>query len=198
MKQLTVGFPALSKIPSIDMEFLMSPGVKPAPGTEKPGIPTLPAVSPKGAMMTPAVPAGPEPISGVSVSAPPPAAMSAAWSGQGGVRPIVEMPASAMIASAAPAPAIPQPEDSTFVPSLWRGWTDPRNTPLGQIPLYPSMATMESMGQSVRNLIGPYGEMISGASDRYAMPVPSRLTSAEMLYNPEGYKAFLRSQMGGY
>lgn len=89
MKQLTVGFPALSKIPSIDMEFLMSPGVKPAPGTEKPGIPTLPAVSPKGAMMTPAVPAGPEPISGVSVSATPPAAMSAAWSGQGGVRPSV-------------------------------------------------------------------------------------------------------------
>ena len=197
MKQLTVGFPALSKIPSIDMEFLMSPGVKPAPGTEKPGIPTLPAVSPKGAMMTPAVPAGPEPISGVSVNVPPAAAMSAAWSGQGGVRPSVEMPASAMLASA-PAPVIPQPEDSTFVPSLWRGWTDPRNTPLGQIPLYRSMETMQSTGQSVRNFIGPYGEMISGASDRYAMPLPSRLTNAEMLYNPEGYKAFLRSQMGGY
>ena len=60
------------------------------------------------------------------------------------------------------------------------------------------METMQSTGQSVRNFIGPYGEMISGASDRYAMPLPSRLTNAEMLYNPEGYKAFLRSQMGGY
>jgi len=68
MKRLTTAFPALSRIPSIDMDALMNPKVKAPPGTQASGsIPVLPPAE-SGSMSTPLVPAGPMPASGVSVN----------------------------------------------------------------------------------------------------------------------------------
>lgn len=73
--------------------------------------------------------------------------------------------------------------------SIWTGrYPGQPEPPLGRLNF-----------ETTRKFLGPLGESISGAADRFSKPIPKRdLTNPEMLYNPDAYKAFLRRQMSEY
>jgi len=97
--------------------------------------------------------------------------------------------AKQVVATEATAPTAPTPIQEEGY-SFWTGRYPGQPEPvLGSV----GMPTAEG----IRGFLGPLGESISGAAERYAAPVPVR-RSSEMFADPEAYKQYLRKQMGGY
>ena len=69
----------------------------------------------------------------------------------------------------------------------------------GRYPGQPEPVMGRLNFETTRKFLGPLGEDLSGATDRFAEPIPKRdLTNPEMNYNAEAYKKLLRRQMGSY
>lgn len=93
--------------------------------------------------------------------------------------------------STAPTMGTPTAEEGY---SIWTGRYPGQPEPvLGTINLKDVTPTAEG----IRGFLGPLGESVSGAAERYASPIPTR-RSSEMFADPEAYKQYLRKQMGGY
>ena len=93
--------------------------------------------------------------------------------------------------STAPTMGTPTAEEGY---SIWTGRYPGQPEPvLGTVNLKDVAPTAEG----IRGFLGPLGESVSGAAERYAAPVPTR-RSSEMFADPEAYKQYLRKQMGGY
>jgi len=99
--------------------------------------------------------------------------------------------AKKVVATEATAPTAPTPIQEEGY-SFWTGRYPGQPEPvLGTL----RMPTAEK----IRGFLGPLGESISGAAERYAEPIRKLdLTNPEMVYNKESYKQYLRKQMGGY
>jgi hypothetical protein len=99
--------------------------------------------------------------------------------------------AKQVVATEATAPTAPTPIQEEGY-SFWTGRYPGQPEPvLGTL----RMPTAEG----IRGFLGPLGESISGAAERYAEPIRKLdLTNPEMVYNKEAYKQYLRKQMGGY
>jgi hypothetical protein len=99
--------------------------------------------------------------------------------------------AKKVVATEATAPTAPTPIQEEGY-SFWTGRYPGQPEPvLGRV----GMPTAEG----IRGFLGPLGESISGAAERYAEPIRKLdLTNPEMVYNKESYKQYLRKQMGGY
>jgi hypothetical protein len=93
--------------------------------------------------------------------------------------------------STAPTMGTPTAEEGY---SIWTGRYPGQPEPvLGTVNLRDVAPTAEG----IRGFLGPLGESVSGAAERYAAPIPTR-RSSEMFADPEAYKQYLRKQMGGY
>lgn len=93
--------------------------------------------------------------------------------------------------STAPTMGTPTAEEGY---SIWTGRYPGQPEPvLGTVNLKDVAPTAEG----IRGFLGPLGESVSGAAERYAAPIPTR-RSSEMFADPEAYKQYLRKQMGGY
>ena len=91
------------------------------------------------------------------------------------------------------AAVVTQPRSAETVPEEgYSMWT-------GRYPGQPEPVMGRLNFETTRKFLGPLGEDISGASDRFAEPVKKLdLTNPEMNYDREAYKKFLRRQMGSY
>ena len=104
----------------------------------------------------------------------------------GGVRMGGRLPAPEAAVVTQPRSAETTPEEGYSI------WT-------GRYPGQPEPVMGRLNFETTRKFLGPLGEDLSGAADRFAEPIPKRdLTNPEMNYNTEAYKKLLRRQMGSY
>lgn len=102
--------------------------------------------------------------------------------------------------------ALPQPEETTTTKEVSKPEEapEPVSEPrysiwTGRYPGQPEPPLGTLNFETTRKFLGPLGESISGAVERFAKPIPRRdMTNPEMVYNPDAYKAFLRRQMSEY
>lgn len=116
----------------------------------------------------------------------------------GGVRMGGALPAP--VPAPAPAPA-PKPMDAAVTPPRSAEQTPEEGYSIwtGRYPGQPEPVMGRLNFETTRKFLGPLGEDISGATERFAEPVKKLdLTNPEMNYDRESYKRFLRRQMGSY
>jgi hypothetical protein len=179
-----------------------SPGLKGTPATDASVSPPLLGPSGKGRQL-------PQMDVGAPAMAPVTPTRSGFSLGEGfnepsqlpagdGVRMGGKLPAP--VPTPAPAPA-PQPTDAAVTPPRSAEQTPEEGYSIwtGRYPGQPEPVMGRLNFETTRKFLGPLGEDISGATDRFAEPVKKLdLTNPEMNYDRESYKRFLRRQMGSY
>lgn len=99
-----------------------------------------------------------------------------------------------------PAP-VPKPMDAAVTPPRSAEQTPEEGYSIwtGRYPGQPEPVMGRLNFETTRKFLGPLGEDVSGATERFAEPIKKLdLTNPEMNYDRESYKRFLRRQMGSY